>query len=182
MISFTMAGTEYRVFDHLYAVSREGQFLRNLQAYIPTKHPAGYLSVGRGRLAHRVVAACWLEDFDPKKQVHHKNECKTDNRAENLECVTASVHIRDRHNGIGGRYIRTEETRQKLRDFRTGRRDAAEVRGKKAAILLAVCPKTPCVFQGRIYPSVAAGARAAGIPPATFRQRCGSKNFPDYSL
>ena len=182
MISFTMDNTEYRVFDHLYAVSRCGKVLRQLQPYTPQKHPQGYLMLGRRRLMHRVIAACWIAGFAPEKQVHHVNGVKTDNRADNLECLTAKEHIADRHKGAHGNYIRTDETRRKLRNLRLGTIDSSETRAKKAAILAVVCPKTECKFQGIRYPSVSAGARAAGIPPATFRQRCNSKNFPDYEL
>ena len=180
MISFTMNGIEYRAYDHLYAVSRCGKVLRQLQPYTPTKHTNGYLCLGRKRLMHRVVAECWLENFDPAKQVHHINEIKSDNRAENLECVTAKEHFTDRHKTFTGLYVRTEVTRQKLRDFRTGFKDTEDVRLVKAAILREVCPKTQCMYQDVLYPSVAAAARVAGIHPTTFRQRCNSKNFPEY--
>ena len=180
MISFIMNGIEYRSYDHLYAVSRCGKVLRQLQPYAPIKHSMGYLSLGRQRLMHRVVAACWLEGFTPDKHVHHINGDKIDNRAENLECLTAKEHMAERHLGIHGRYTRTEVTRQKLRDFRTGFKDTEEIRLVKAAILRDVCPKTQCLFQNVLYPSVAAAARVVGIHPTTFRQRCNSKNFPDY--
>lgn len=182
MISFMMNDVEYRRFDHLYAVSRCGKVLRNLLPYTPSRRGDGYLGIGRQRLMHRVVAACWLEDFDPKKQVHHKNEIKDDNRAENLECLTPKEHFGDRHDGNSGRYERTEITRQKLRDFRTGFKDTPEARAKKAAILDRVAPKTRCSYQGTVYPSVAAAGRALNIHPSTFRQRCNSKYFPDYQL
>ena len=185
MISFTMDGIEYRMFDHLYAVSRCGKVLRNLHPYTPHQHPQGYLMLGRERLMHRVVAACWLDGFDPLKQVHHINGNKADNRADNLECVTSKEHFGSRHLDISsqiGKYPRTEAARQKLREFRTGTIDSEETRNKKAAILAVVGPKTQCSFQSITYPSVSAGARAAGISPATFRQRCKSKNFPDYKL
>jgi len=182
MTSFWMDGIEYRAFDHLYAVSRCGKVLRGTQFYTPTVRPDGYLCLGRQRLMHRVVAACWLEGFTPGVLVHHRNEDKSDNRADNLECVTPRVYMKDRHSGDSGRYYRTEETRQKLREYRQGRVDSAETRAKKAAILAEVYPRRQCSFQGVTYPSVSAAARAAGIPVATFRLRCSSKNFPDYSL
>ena len=180
MKSFTMDGIEYRVFDHLYAVSRCGKVLRKMHPYTPFKHSGGYLSLGRQRLMHRVVAACWLDGFDPKKHVHHINGDKTDNRADNLECVTAKEHFAERHHGLNGYYFRTEETREKMRLFRLGTTDSEETRAKKAAILAEVCPKRQCRFQGVLYPSASAAARAAGVHLATFRQRCSSKNFPDY--
>jgi hypothetical protein len=180
MISFTMDGVEYRVFDHLYAVSRCGKVLRQMHPYTPAKHNYGYLCLGRQRLMHRVVAACWLEDFDPKKLVHHINEDKTDNRAENLECVTVQEHIGDRHKGVHGHYVRSEETRHKTRLARLGTTDSEDTRAKKAAILAVVGPKRKCSFQGILYPSASAAARVAGVHLATFRQRCSSKNFPDY--
>lgn len=180
MISFTMNEIEYRSYDHIYAVSRCGKVLRQLQPYTPTKHTAGYLSLGRRRLMHRVVAACWFEGFTPDKHVHHINGDKTDNRAENLECLTTKEHLAEKHPCVVGLYKRTEATRQKLRDFRTGLKDTEEVRLTKAAILRDVCPKTQCLFQNILYPSVAAAARVAGVPPSTFRQRCNSKNFSDY--
>lgn len=180
MISFTMDGIEYRVYDHLYAVSRCGKVLRQMQPYTPTKHTQGYLFLGRKKLMHRVVAACWLPDFDPAKQIHHINGIKDDNRADNLECVTPVEHFRDRHRGESGKYIRTEETRKKLSKWRTGRKDTEITRSKKNRILDEIRPSRPCKFQGVLYPSASSAARAAQIPVATFRLRCKSKNFPDY--
>ena len=182
MTCFTMDGVEYRVFDHLYAVSRCGKVLRQMQPYTPTFHTQGYFALGRRRLMHRVVAQCWLPDFSPEKHVHHINGDKTDNRADNLECVTPKEHFGDRHAGTNGRHSMSEEAREKLRQYRLGAKDSAETRAKKVAILTDVHPRRECHFQGVTYPSVSAAARAAGIPVATFRLRCKSKNFSDYSL
>jgi hypothetical protein len=182
MISFVLDGVEYRMFGHLYAVSCCGKVIRQFKPYTPTKRNDGYLSLGRTNLMHRVVATCWLEKPKGATLVHHLNENKADNRADNLEWLTPKEHTADRHKGAHGHYIRTEETRRKMAMRRTGFKDTEATRLKKAEILAAVCPKTQCKFQGVTYPSVAAGGRAAGIPPSTFRQRCGSKNFPNYEL
>lgn len=182
MISFTFDGIEYRMFDHLFAVSRCGKVLRQFKPYTPTKHPQGYLTLGRQRLMHRVVATCWLEKPEGATWVHHCDENKANNHADNLEWVSPKEHAAERHKGLNGNYIRTEEIRRKIAIGHTGLKDTEATRLKKAEILAAVCPKTQCKFQGVTYPSVAAGGRAAGIHPTTFRQRCGSKNFPDYKL
>ena len=181
MISFEMGGIEYRMFDHLYAVSSCGKVLRKLTPYTPTKHPHGYLVLGKHRLMHRAIAICWVPNPDGAKHIHHKNGIKTDNRAENLQWINPKEHMSEKHPGAGS-YKRTEETRRKISEWRTGRKDSESTRLKKAAGLLVNCPKTPCRFQGVLYPSVAAGARAAGIPSPTFRVRCLSKNFPEYEL
>jgi hypothetical protein len=133
---------------------------------------------------HRVVATCWLEkpDTDKKLHVHHKNHNKADNRADNLEWLSPKEHFGDRHHGQFGKFIRSEATRQKISASRKGQKDSEETRQKKAASLAENCPKTPCIFRGQTYLSVAAGARAAGIHPTTFRVRCLSKNFPEYKF
>jgi len=182
MISFTFESIEYRMFDHLYAVSRCGKVLRQFKPYTPTKRNDGYLSLGRQRLMHRIVATCWVENPTNATWVHHCDENKANNHADNLVWTTPHKHITEHHKGLNKGYKRTEETRRKIAIGRTGLKDTEATRLKKAEILAAVCPKTQCKFQGVTYPSVAAGGRAAGIPPSTFRQRCGSKNFPDYEL
>lgn len=182
MISIEVDGIEYRYFDHLFAVSRCGKALRKFIPYEPTKREDGYLMIGRHRYLHRAVAVCWIPNPNGATHVHHINANKGDARAENLEWVTPKEHFGDRHHGIMGKYIRTEVTRQKIRDFRAGFKDAPAVRARKAEILAEVCPKRPCKYMGVEYPSVAAAARVAKLHPSSFRLRCLSKNFPDYEL
>ena len=174
-------GIEYRTYDHLYAVSRCGKVLRKLEPYTPTKHNFGYLCLGRRRLMHRVVATCWIDNPEGASHVHHINGIKNDNRAENLEWVTPKVHFGDRHQ-TAGHHIRSAETCRKISEWRTGRKDNAETKAKKNAILRAFAPLTACKYKGVLYPSVAAGARAANMHPSSFRLRCLSKNFPEYEL
>jgi hypothetical protein len=206
MISVTIEEIEYRFFDHLYAVSRCGKAIRKLQPYAPTKHPEGYLCLGH-RLMHRIVAACWLEDFEPSKQVHHINGDKTDNRANNLECLTQIEHLQERHSDMlvqNGKYIRTPETREKIRKYRTGRVTSDETKAKQRAALLgrkrplfaraghsdaskkarslAHHRNTACRVMGVEYRSFAEAAKITGIHRFTLRKRCLSDNFPDYEL
>jgi hypothetical protein len=183
MISLKMDGIEYRFFDHLFAVSRCGKVLRKLQPYAPRScRSDGYLTLGRERLMHRVIATCWVDKPEGATQVHHINECKHDNHADNLMWVTPKQHVGELHHGIHGKYVRTEATREKYRQNRLGKKDSEEVRLRKVAILAAVFPRRACIFNGVSYPSVAAGARVAGLHPSSFRLRCLSKNFPNYEL
>jgi hypothetical protein len=204
MLSIEVDGIEYRFFDHIYAVSRCGKVLRKLQPYTPAVHNGGYLTLGRRRLMHRVVAACWLEAFDPDKQVHHINGNKADNRAENLECLTPKEHFGDRHAGLNGHYVRTPETREKIRQARLGSVTSEETKAKQRAALvgrkrpyfpraghseeskqarsLAHPRNTKCRVFGVDYRSFAEAAEATGIHRFTVRKRCLSENFPDFEI
>lgn len=202
MISIEIDGIPFRFFDHLYAVSRCGKVLRKLQPYTPTQRPDGYLELGRKRLMHRVVAACWLESFDPRKHVHHINGDKADNRVKNLECLTAKEHCAE-HPG-NGLYVRTPETREKIRQARLGTITSEETKAKQRAALLgrkrpyfaraahsaesrAKRSKdhhrnTACRVLGVVYRSFAEASKATGIHRFTVRKRCLSENFPDFEI
>jgi hypothetical protein len=204
MISTQIDGIEYRFFDHLYAVSRCGKVLRKLQPYTPNIHNMGYLTLGRQRLMHRVVAACWLDTFDPRKHIHHINGNKTDNRVENLECLTAKKHHGERHADLHGHFSRTPETREKIRQARLGSVTSEETKAKQRAALLGrkrpyfkraahsdeskqtrslQHPRnTGCSVLGIEYRSFAEAALATGIHRFTVRKRCLSENFPDFKI
>ena len=205
MLSIEVDGIEYRFFDHLYAVSRCGKALRKLRPYTPTKRKDGYLTLGRGNnLMHRIVAACWLESFDSRKQVHHVNGDKADNRAENLECLTPKEHFGDRHAQTIGKHSVSAETREKIRQARLGSVTSEETKAKQRAALigrkrpyfpraghseeskqarsLAHPRNTRCSVLGVEYRSFAEAAEATGIHRFTIRKRCLSENFPDYKI
>jgi hypothetical protein len=205
MISIEVDGIHYRFFNHLFAVSSCGKVLRKFQPYTPTIRKDGYLTLGRGNnLMHRIVAACWLESFDANKQIHHVNGNKSDNRAENLECLTAKEHHGDRHADLHGHYIRTPETCEKIRQARLGSVTSEETKAKQSAALLGrkrpYLERAPhsdeskqtrslehprntrcCVF-GVEYRSFAEAALATGIHRFTVRKRCLSENFPDFRV
>jgi hypothetical protein len=207
MISVTVDGIEYRFFNHLFAVSRCGKVLRKLHPYTPVVRKDGYATMGRNCLMHRAVAACWLNSFEPSKQVHHINGNKTDNRAENLECLTPREHMSERHADIlqqAGRYERTPETREKIRQVRLGSVTSEETKAKQRAALLGRkrpyfkrakhteesreqrslnhVRNTACRIDGVEYRSFAAASKATGVHRFTVRKRCLSENFPNYEI
>jgi hypothetical protein len=205
MISFTVEKIEYRFFNHLYAVSYCGKVLRKMQPFVPYQRKDGYLSCGRGNnLMHRMVAICWLEKPHNAVLVHHINHNKADNRADNLEWLTSKEHVADRHAGIAGTYIRTEATRDKIRQARLGSITSEETKAKQRAALIGKKRifthrvahtqawkdnaslnhhnNMSCTVFGITYRSFAEAALATGEHRFTLRKRCLSKNFPDYVI
>lgn len=199
-------GIEYRFYDHLYAVSRCGKVLRNMQPAMPIKRPDGYLSVGRRRLAHRMVAAVWLDKSDGANHVHHINHDKQDNRADNLEWLTPKLHHLKHPNHYKGHSM-SEAGKQRLRTLRLGSKtsDATKQKQREATVRNGRFPpprpigykhsqesiekmqlngnnKVSCEILGIAYGSFSEAGRALGEKPHTLRKRCLSKNFPDHKL
>ena len=204
MISIEVDGIHYRFINHLFAVSRCGKVLRKLLTYSPVLRQDGYTTLGNKKLTHRVVAQCWLESFDPGKHVHHINGNKSDNRAENLECLTAKEHFGDRHAETNGRHSCSPEAREKVRQARLGSITSEETKAKQRAALLGrkrpyfkraphsdeskqarslEHPRnTGCCVLGVVYRSFAEAAKATNIHRFTIRKRCLSENFPDFKI
>ena len=182
MISINVSGIEYRFFNHAFAVSSCGKVLRKLEPYSPTQRRDGYWKCGSAGLLHRMVAKCWLENPRERKLVHHKNGDKGCNGVDNLEWVTPKEHMAERHKGKSGRYIRTAETKEKIRAFRTGFKDSPEVAERKRKVLDANCPKRPCEIDGIYFRSIRTASIALNIHVSTVRQRCFSKHFVNYKL
>jgi hypothetical protein len=207
MLSTNYGGTEYRFFDHLYAVSRDGLVLRQLLPYKPKMTREGYLSAGRERLVHRMVAKCWVAQPEGSNHVHHKDHDKTNNRADNLEWVTPKHHMGDLHPNIVANHPRSEAWKQKLRAYRLGMKTAESTKQKQreASLRLGSIPppwpvgkkhtpeavarmrdnhgkNTACIVHGVIYQSFSAAGRALGEKPHSLRKRCLSENFPDYRI
>jgi hypothetical protein len=207
MLSITIEGTTFRFYDHLYAVSRAGAVLRNLLPYEPRPRPDGYAAVGRRRLLHRMVATCWCDRPEGANHIHHKNHDKADNRASNLEWVTPTSHMSDRHKEIKRGQSMSDAGRQKLRELRTGSVTSEATKQKQREASLRLGSKPPprpvgtkcsaeaiakmranspnaaaCEIHGIAYQSFSEAGRALGIKPHTLRKRCLSENFPDYKV
>ena len=208
LVSIFLDGVEFRYFDHIYAVSREGKFLRYGEPFDGLRiRPDGYFTVGRKRLAHRVVASCWCERPEGASLVHHKNHDKGDNRAVNLEWVSPKEHVGERHRDTIGRHQVSEETRHKLREYRLGRTTSEMTKLKQQIAAFRLGSKPPrrpmgavmgeefrekcrlnstksraCVVDGVSYRSFQEASLARGEKPRTLRRRCLSPNFPNYQL
>lgn len=205
MLSITIDGIEYRFYDHLYAVSACGLVLRQLKPYTPIQRTDGYLSVGRRRLMHRVVATCWLDKPEKARHVHHINENKSDNRASNLMWVSPKEHSKHHNNSVG--HTMSEAGRQKLRALRLGSKTSESTKQKQREANLRLGIRPPpnkigakhskesiakmkenshnanaCEVYGIAYRSFNQAGESLGIKPHTLRKRCLSENFPSYIL
>jgi len=202
-------GVEYRHFDHLYAVSREGVALNLKKMVIAEPWIAnGYYGIGRKRMLHRMVAICWL-DLDPNLgrliHVHHKDENPLNNHADNLELVTPKDHAH-KHPGRGKQHM-PESAKIKLRNKRLGIKHSKETKDRISQSLKAHrnepwknngghlhtkatkekmsknSPRnTKCCIEGIIYPSFTFAGKARNERPLTLRKRCLSDNFPEYQV
>ncbi len=202
-------GISYRAYNHIYAVSACGKFLKikTLSPYTPKLRPDGYLSTGRQTLAHRVVATCWVEQPEDANHVHHINGDKADNRAKNLEWVTPKTHFSERHEGLSRGHRMSEEGKQRLRELRLGSKSSEETKQKQREATLRLGLKPParpigtkcsedavekmrlnspnargCVIDGVVYRSFSEAGRALNEKPHTLRKRCLSSSFGNYAL
>lgn len=214
MKSTVYGGVEYRHYDHLYAVSRGGKLfhLKKRCRVQPEMRPDGYMRAGNSRrLLHRAVATCWLDKPPNAKHVHHKNEDKADNRADNLEWVTPKEHVTRHGTGWGCYAPMPESGKLKLRAFRLGTTVPQEVREKTSSTMRAIwaewkrvgyrphhghlhteetkqkmsrnhAKNTACEVDGVVYRSFAEAAKARGEKRFSLRKRCLSSNFSNYRV
>lgn len=143
---------EIEGFHGKYLVSDKGQvyskWTNKILKQMPRRH--GYLSVwlygngqgisgrnGKAYSVHRLVAEAFCEKCEGKNEVNHKNEIKTDNRAENLEWCD---HIENSNHGTRGSRIGSKNKN-----------------GKRGKVTYQYTPEGVLVNE---YPSVHEAARA----------------------
>ena len=203
-----MSSIEYRVYDHLYSVSREGLLIRKGIPYTAINRRDGYQSAGRRRLVHRMVATVWIRPINKDEHVHHINGVKNDNRADNLEIVSRIEHVIDKHPDLLDRFKHSkisEAGKQKLRELRLGSKMSEETKRKIGDSIkrLGIKPPVnrgplpawviqkrkenphkaqPCIVYGIQYKTLKEAAKANGTGWQTIRRRCHSPNYPDFQL
>ena len=89
-------------YDHCYLVGDDGSMISLKNGWhrlVPTLWGNGYYRFqfhhnGKkiNKLCHRLIAEKFIPNPNNLPQCNHKNELKTDNRAENLEWCTASYN------------------------------------------------------------------------------------------
>lgn len=137
-------------FEGVYEVSSLGNVRSaNGRMRKPFMIPKGYLMIDlfhnyrltRARV-NRLVAEAFIPNPDNKTEVNHKNENKTDNRAENLEWTSKSENM--------------------IHAYRTG----LLTKGKHPI------RKVRCLEDGKVYPTAGEAARTYGITAQSVTNSC----------
>ena len=88
------------------------------------------------RKVHRLVAEAFIPNPDNLPQINHKDGCKTNNVATNLEWCTAKANtIHAWQTGLAKPYRPSAEARQRLHNLWVGKPKSAEHREKISASL-----------------------------------------------
>jgi hypothetical protein len=142
----------------LYQISNLGRVKRNKKILIPRQRNK-YLAIDLCRdgkpqtySVHRLVATAFIPNPDGLPQINHKNEIKTDNRAENLEWCTAKYNM----NYGDGSAIRHDKRKRPVICVNTGKlydsaKDAAEKLNLIRQNIVSVCRERRNNVNGYVF-------------------------------
>ena len=120
------------------------------------KTKTGYLTVQinrKNKFIHRLVAKAFIPNPENLPQINHKNECKIDNRVENLEWCSSSYNINygDRNNKVSKKLTGRKVTNVRIHTKEEIERTAEKL--KKSII---------CIETNEIYKSATDAAKIIG--------------------
>lgn len=143
-------------YDYSIYISNMGNIRKilnsGIEKYISVKlAPHGYYRCcfyGDRYYIHRLVAEYFLSDYDPQKQVNHKDGDKINNRVDNLECVSSKENAQHagkmgklhRGNTIQGvSVIGINLLKHEIKFFKTSKEAAIYVGGDKKGAGVSRC-------------------------------------------
>jgi hypothetical protein len=121
-------------FGRIKCLSRKRKYRnyeKTIDEYIrnPEIHTKGYLRITLSLLGetkrffvHRLVAIAFIDNYENKPYINHKNGIKSDNNISNLEWVTHSENIKHSYDVLGKKIIYSEERRKNISESNKNRK------------------------------------------------------------
>lgn len=149
---------------HGYQIGDQGTIIGPRKKLKTTASADGYFRffmAGRGTvLAHRIVGEAWVNGFDPKITINHKNFNKLDNRAENLEWISQSENAKHWNYSARANYLKPPGCYKKGSKHHSAKK---------------------IIVNGVEFGSIIECANELGIQMKTISKRLKNKNFINYN-